>query len=275
MGTSQSSNGSPSGVPMVPPWVPDIQQDGSNVGPGVDNTQSLEGELPPEQRKPTMAPRGRFGQARTSLGDFARGGDSNQMKRGLGHYVKSGYGGSKIATQRMGGTARTAQALFNALSQSSQQSNNQLDPRILQGKNADEVMDALVEAVAPIDGSLDTEASRFSVKDALSEVLERFPEADLTDLDDIQREYAIELFIAEDVFRRVDLDIGKTVRDKAPSALAGMRRMREIKDYIRETIASSLRSLKQRGESLFANNISKVVGAAINETFEIFEGYAS
>ena len=32
MGTSQSSNGSPPGVPMVPPWVPDLPLPGPVLG---------------------------------------------------------------------------------------------------------------------------------------------------------------------------------------------------------------------------------------------------
>jgi hypothetical protein len=49
------------------------------------------------------------------------------------------------------------------------------------------------------------------------ELLTRFPEADLLNLDPNQRGFAIERFTAIDVFRRFELDVGKTIVEKAPS----------------------------------------------------------
>ncbi len=49
--------------------------------------------------------------------DYARSGDGASMCRGLGQYVKKGYGGSPTAARRMGGTAQTAQSLYSALSE--------------------------------------------------------------------------------------------------------------------------------------------------------------
>src|SRR5205823_4882150 len=63
-----------------------------------------------------IAPPGRFGGARRSLGNFARSGDSSDMRRGVKHYIRSGYGGVGTAVRRFGGTASTADALNGALS---------------------------------------------------------------------------------------------------------------------------------------------------------------
>ena len=284
MGTSQSSSGSPSGVPMVPPWVPDIPLPATPAEGGPPGSAPEQGDpsSPPpgnEPRQPIpVAPARRFLGANRNLGDYARSGDGVSMRRGLGQYVKKGYGGSSTATRRMGGTAQTAQALYSALSSGSGNPfaapGSPLDPALTGGRSADEVMDAVVEAVRPVDGTQDAEASRTSIKDALSDVLNQFPNADLLNLQQEQRELAIERFVAADVFRRVDLDIGRTIREKAPSAAAGLGRLKEVREYVRQTVSASFRRLRDAGQQMSTGRVTQIVQMAIRETFLVFEGYA-
>ena len=284
MGTSQSSSGSPSGVPMVPPWVPDIPLPATPAEGAPTGSVPEQGDpsSPPpgnEPRQPIpVAPARRFLGANRNLGDFARSGDGASMRRGLGQYVKKGYGGSSTATRRMGGTAQTAQALYSALSSGSGNPfaapGSPLDPALTGGRSADEVMDAVVEAVRPVDGTQDAEASRTSIKDALSDVLNQFPDADLLNLQQEQRELAIERFVAADVFRRVDLDIGRTIREKAPSAATGLGRLKEVREYVRQTVSASFRRLRDTGQQMSTGRVTQIVQMAIRETFLVFEGYA-
>lgn len=286
MGTSQSSSGSPSGVPMVPPWVPDLPLPALSPTEGgpPDNMPESGDETPPapapaEPRQPIpIAPARRFLGANRNLGDYARSGDGASMRRGLGQYVKKGYGGSSTATRRMGGTAQAAQALYSALSGGqgvpATAAGSPLDPALNAGRSANEVMDAVVEAVRPVDGTQDAEASRTSIKDALSDVLNQFPDADLLNLSPEQRELAVERFVAGDVFRRIDLDIGKTIREKAPNAATGLGRLKEVREYVRETVSASFRRLRESGQRLAAGRITQIVQNAIRETFQVFEGYA-
>lgn len=279
MGTSQSSKGSPSGVPMVPPWVPDV--------PSQAGQQGTEGSPPnsdPPTSQPkvnsnpaTLAPRGRFGGANRSMGDFAKSGDKRSMRKALGHYVRKGYGGHATATKRMGNTIVTAGALYSVLTPNSGDPNilpgAPLDPVLLSGKSSEEVMDALVDTICPVNGTQDAEVSRNSIKDALSDLLAQFPEANLTELNQQQREFAIEKFVAGDVFRRIDLDIGKTVREKAPSFKEGLGRLKEIKSYVIETVKESFRMVRSQGRAFVGEKINEIIVAAISETFEVFEGY--
>ena len=111
MGTSQSSKGSPSGVPMVPPWVPafDTPEFLSSTEPLVDVPDTANQASPPEPEKQqpvTIAPSGRFKNARLNLGEFARSGNHDSMRRGLAEYVHIGYGGSATATRRLGATVQ-------------------------------------------------------------------------------------------------------------------------------------------------------------------------
>jgi hypothetical protein len=134
-------------------------------------------------------------------------------------------------------------------------------------------MDAVIEAVRPVDGTQDAEAARTAIRDALSELLTRFPDADLLNLDDDQRCFAIERFTAMDVFHRFNLDVGKTIIEKAPSAVSAVSRLKQVRDYVKEAVAASFRKLRNAGKILTAGRVTHIVRDALRETFQVFEGY--
>ena len=84
--------------------------------------------------------------------------------------------------------------------------------------------------------------AREAVSEALTELLDQFPDADLLDLTTEQREYALEKFVANDVFKRFELDVGKQVYGKAPSAALGLKRMQEVKEYMAEVVGTAFRA---------------------------------
>jgi hypothetical protein len=134
-------------------------------------------------------------------------------------------------------------------------------------------MDAVVEAVRPTDGTQDAEASRNAVRTALSELLERFPGADLLNLAEDQRLFAIERYLALDVYNRLRLDVGKAIQDRAPGFATALSRMRQIRDYVRETVAARFRALRVAGQALSARRIAQMGEQALREAFEVFEEY--
>lgn len=138
MGTSSSSKGSPSNVPMVPPWVADVPSetpsdstddvspdeepasaprplDGLDLAGVADEGETAPLALPIDDKN-RLAPAGRFSAARLDLGSFARNSDRQAMRRGMRYYVSRGYGGSSTATHRMGGTISSSETLFSAVS---------------------------------------------------------------------------------------------------------------------------------------------------------------
>jgi len=216
--------------------------------------------------------------ARLNLGKFARGGGERRyLQRGLRDYVRKGYGGRATAVQRFGGTASTAGNLYGALSSvaggQAAAPGSPLDPTLLAGRSAREVMDAIVEAVRPADGTQDAEASRSAIKDALSELLTMFPDADLLNLTEDQRGTAIERFVAIDVFQRSMLDIGKAIQEKAQTATVGLSRLKEVKEYVKQTVAAAFRKIRGAGHRVTTGRVNAVVRAALEETFQVFEGY--
>jgi len=134
-------------------------------------------------------------------------------------------------------------------------------------------MDAVVEAVRPADGTQDAEASRSAIKGALSELLTMFPNADLLNLTEEQRATAIENFVSLDVYQRTALDIGKTIQEKAPTATVGLARLKEVKDYIKQTVAASFRKLRASGNTITTGRVNQVVRGALDEAFQVFEAY--
>ena len=280
MGTSRSSTGPGPGVPLVPPWVPDIPtplEEGIEENPIADQWDDPETAVPIPQA--ILSPTARFGPARRRIGRFATEGGRSDMQRGLGHYVRRGYGGSGTATQRMGGTVRTASKLYGALSFGTEgqlvESDSQIDFSGLSGKSADEIMDAIVETVRPMDGTLDSEATRVGIRDALSDLLEVFPAANLLTLSDEQRVFAVERYIALDVYNLFRLDIGKTIQERAPTARDALSRLKDVKDYITETVASRFRALRNIGQRLTGSNILNLARQALQQTFEVFEEYVT
>jgi hypothetical protein len=282
MGTSQSSNGAPPNVPMIPPWADNGDSD-NPPSPTDDNTDdNSPTPNPPEKdnpENPVLAPSGRFRGARTNLNKFAREGGRQNLRRGVGHYVKTGYGGSKTATARLSRTVATAGALYRALSYGSSEaafsessaSVPDIDFDALRGKSFEQISDTIIEAIRPIDGDLDSEASRNSMKNAFSELLEKYNDANLFNLDEKQRQFVIERFIAGDVFARFDLDMGKNIRHNASSLASGLSRLKEAKVYIKETVASSFKKI---ASSITSKSIVSLIRETLEDAFHVFESYA-
>lgn len=284
MGTSQSSKGSPSGVPMVPPWVPDPPPPVSSPAPEETEPQLPEVPAPEQAPEPPVpapvdadgpiptAPAGRFRASNINLAAFARNSDRAAMRRGVGQYFSQGYGGGGTAVRRFSGTARTADALYAALSGGAAALGIP-EANVDAGSSAQEIMDAVTEAVRPVDGTQDTESSRAAIQDALAETLSQFPDADLTNLSEEQKEIAIERYVASDVYRRFSLDVGRTVITKAPNAVAGASRLKEIREYVRETVSAAFRKIRTAGQRLGAGRVASIVRSALGEAIQVFEGY--
>jgi hypothetical protein len=281
MGTSKSSSGSPSGVPMVPPWVPDAEQPQI---PPEEKKDEQQGNSVQEAPMPAVAPetlpiapRARFGPTRTALGDYGSSGSRDSLRRGVGRYISGGLGGSSTAARRFGGTSTTAGALYGALGGAGTGASvdrTTLDRDVLSGKSARQVIDAVIEIACPVDGTQDTEASRNSINDALSELLNRHPDTDLLALTEDQREFVVGQFVSMDVYRRFVLDVGNAIREKAPNATTALSRLKEAREYIRENVIASFEKLRNAGARFSGNQVSRIVALALKDAFDVFSGYA-
>ncbi len=278
MGTSASSSGPGSGVPLIPPWVPDPEVE-PEVEP--DGEQDPEIDEPAVQQPvpPQVAPAGRFRGARINLGQFGGSGSEHGLRRGLGHYVRTGLGGSRNASRRMTSTARNAGALYGVLqalgSGAPPQVDLGIDPAGLAGLPAREIVDRIAEALSPSDGTLDAEASRTSISWAMCEFMRREPAADLLALSLEQIFLTMILYIGAEICFRIELDVGKTVLEKAPDPATAVERIQEMKRYVRQVVANRFRHRSADAGRLPLREASRLATRVIQDTFEVFESYLS
>ncbi len=293
MGTSQSSRGAPSNVPLVPSWVPDtssndntsnepLSSNNSSSENDTDTTwqEELDNELLQQikdshKAEEQLAPRGRFGSARKNISDYAQTGNRESFSRGMKSYSSKGMSGSRNAVRRFGATSKSANSLYQALSAlASQQVGNEkldkLDKNVLARMPKDEVINYIVEALSPTDGTQDGEARKYSMNNALSELLTEFPDADICNLNEDQIDFTVEHFVIEDVVRRFDLDLGQSIIENAPSAVEGAMRFKEAQDFIRQVVQDAFKTLKESGEKMSSENVSSVANKAIEMTFDVF-----
>lgn len=292
MGTSASSRGPGSGpdIPFVPPWVdnPPSPQPAPTATalmpmpvqpPTLPSPQTPETPLPQvlPQFQPSSEPSapGRWRGVRTSLGKFGGGGDDRgrHLRRGLGHYSRSGMGGSGNAARRLAGSARTAGVLHSALTSLA---NGEplppelgIDPQAFAGLSPSEIADVLVDAIRPIDGTQDAEATRDSVARALSDVLSQ--NADLTNLTSQQVDQVTASALGYDVALRIELDVGKAIIAKAPTKGDGLERLQEMKDYVREVVAAEYAAERTRAGTIGRAAIDRISREAIQQAFDVFE----
>lgn len=280
MGTSTSSGGSPGGVPLIPPWVPPAlpaPPPDASIDASPPNPEPAQKEQPRLQLKPDLAPSRRFSGARLRLGQYAKNGSRDDLRSGLKAYTSKGLGGSRRAAARMAGTSRTAGQLLGVLEALSRgealPSEIGIDAASLAGRDAKEIGDAISDTIRPSDGSLDAEASRDAIAQALSDLMEQVPDVDLNLLTPEQIELVIERYVAYDLTRRIELDIGLHIQDKAPNAAAAVGRIEDMKEYVRECVAAQFRLARERGQRLTRSAAASIANIVIEETFRVFEDY--
>lgn len=276
MGTSKSNDGSPSRVPMVPPWVPDIEVPNPVLQP-VDLSSLVVDPSEIQQVSPQkLAPNARWRSARSAFQKFAQNGSITDRNLGLKHFVKKGFGGSRTATKRFAGTSNTASKLFDIISGGTPSGLSQAgtpNSDLSNNHNAEDIVNAIIETVKPVDGTQDAESSRAAINDAFSDLLTTYPDADLLNLDENQKQLVIERFISYDVYRRISLELGSAVRDKSPNAKTCLQRLKEIRDYVRETISNAFRKFRSSLQRLNVGHIKEIATMSIHEAFIVFEEY--
>lgn len=260
MGTSASSRGPGPGVPIVPPWVQDPA-----TPPGT-----------PLPTDPPIAPPGRFRPARTALGRFGGSGRQEDLRRGLGHYVRSGMGGAGNATARMGSTAARAGALYGALQDlaaGEALAEYGLDEAQLQGLTQAEIIDRLVDALCPADGTQEAEASRDSAARALAECVG--DDDDVRDLPQERIDQVVRDFLGNEIANQVALDVGLAVLQKAPNAKTGQQRLEEMQDYVRQELGRRYDERRALNGRLDRESAARLGREVMADAFDVFESYVS
>ena len=260
MGTSASSKGPGSGVSFDPPWLDDIE---------VPNQQKTE-----KQNEPlVLAPRARFGNARRNMGEYVRSGNRDSAHRALGHYSKTGMGGAQNVAKRMRISTKVAANFFNTF-QSLREDNTfalgrELKDLQSQGADANQIIDAIVSHVCPGGGSIDEISCRDSGTAAISEFLVENPDADVCNLDDDQIWSLTATYLGNEVFGRVQMDIGQAFEKQDISIEDRVIRLNDMREYIQSEIATQINKLREAADNKL--DINKLLSDTIRNTFEVYE----
>lgn len=261
MGTSASSKGPGAGVSFDPPWLDDIDVPGqdnqnNNVDPAVG-----------------IAPKARFGSARRSMGEYVRSGSRDSARRSLGHYSKTGMGGAQNVARRMRTSTKTASNFFNTFRSLRDDNTFSLGREISELKNrgADpfEIIDAIVSHVCPKGGSVDEVSCRDSGTSALSEFMDQNPDADFGNLNDDQIWSLMAIYLGNEAFNRIQMDIGQAFEKQDVPYVDRVTRLNDMREYIQSEIAIQIDVLRKTADQNV--NMNKLFQDTIKNTFEVFE----
>ncbi|MBU2501135.1 hypothetical protein KJ682_07405 [bacterium] len=177
----------------------------------------------------------------------------------------------------MGGAANRSGVLFDTLGRLSA---GTLDPARLgfdaaglAGRSAREIIDRISRFVSPSDGTQDAESSQRAINAALSDLLANDPNVDVSSLTEQQIEWVLERHIVYEIVQRIDLDVGKSILENAPSPASASDRMREIREYVEEVVSAAFRAQRQTGRPANGSVATTLTSRVIQETFTVFEEY--
>jgi hypothetical protein len=279
MGTSSSSSGPGGGVPFDPPWLNSVASEiGSSLeqisgepSPSDENLQQEEPITQPVE----LAPLRRFGNARLYLGKYISSGDRGALKKALGSYSRKGMGGASNVTSRMRTSTSAGAGLYNFLKGVRDSTDarvrdwvNQLTSRNL---SADEVANEIIDQVISTGGSLEEESCRDSMAQALSDLLTIDPDVDLLNMNNDNIWTVMELFMTNEAFNRLNLDIGQLFESDRYSPREAVSRMNEMRDYLKSEISAQIQELKRDSPNPTKAEMNTLLQSAIKITFEVFE----
>lgn len=275
MGTSASSNGPGSGVSLDPPWLDDIDESTSNL-PGITQSE-VDGQkntTPDEvQKDVVIAPKGRFSSARRNLGEYVRSGSQDFLRRSLGHYSKTGMGGARALSQRMRVSSKVGSnfyGVFRSLRDDPEFALGKVLSELKsQGADAQQIIDTIVEHVCPDGGSVDEISIKNSVMVSLSEYLEKYPDVDFENLSDDQMWELTSSYIGNEIFNRIQMDIGQSFEKADIPYPDRIIRMNDMKDFIQAEVAIQFNKIRET--ELKSVNIQNLIQSTIQATFEVYE----
>lgn len=206
MGTSGATRGSQSDTPLVPTWL-DEPQIGMLPGSGNGEYPLGDGDISPTSKEPDIIPRPviqpppepeRFRSARGNFSRFAGSGgnDNGALRRAVRDYVRSGTGGSRNATRRMG-ASRTAASnvlgVFRGIQRDGlQETLRRLDLQNLIGNSSQDVFLGLTEVICQDGGLIDEAVGR----DAWLETIAEIAQFGIDDLETLTGDEIREFFLS-------------------------------------------------------------------------------
>ena len=289
MGTSAPSNGPSNATPLVPSWLPEKpippaappdnndgdSDKGDEVSSPDQNSPPIDQARPAIQEPPQTQ---RFRSPRRKFNAYANSGglDGAAGGKALGGYVRTGVGGAKNATQRMGGSRATAgnilQMFHNIQSDGLNETLTKLNLTTLSGKTPAEICTGLTEAICedqeggPIDEAI--------ARDAWLSTIIALPDLGVTDLEILSTEQIEAVFIefiTNSIQSRIMQDIGAQTL-KIADSIADIENLEsQLHGYINNCVKDSLASEFNNITDWDKSDISEIVDETYQSTFNSLE----
>lgn len=281
MGTSGRSNGPNSGTPLVPSWLADVP---AGLPPATSPVPP-EGELLPNTQPPPPAatplppmppppPPDRFRAARSNFSRFASSGgsDGRALSRAVRDYVRSGTGGARNATHRMGASRLAARGVLGLIRDFQRNgvaaTLKRLNLGDLVGRPLEEVFAGLTDVVCRDGGSIDEGIAL----DAWLETVADLEHSSVTDPDELTAEQMRDVFltfVAHTIEGRLLQDIGANGLKVATDLVAIEAFEAQLRDYIRRSVRDSFASDISTPASLTNRQIQEIVDRTYQDAWEL------
>lgn len=266
MGTSSSSSGPGKGVSFDPPWL-NTAVDAVGVAPSDVQVEILE-------TSSAIAGGARFGDARKCLNAYVKSGGRGTLKKSLRNYVRRGLGGSARAAARMRlATAVGARtfSLLRALGDQQRSDFKELITNLLTSEHTlNDVVSEIVNHVIKIGGGTEEELCRESMAEALSEMLQDKPDAELMNLPETDLWWLMELFVVKVILRQVFFDIGQIFERDVIDPTDRLDRIDEIEGFVRSVVSSQMQDVRTGQSCGSQKDVCAIINKAVQLTFEVF-----
>lgn len=287
MGTSTSSAGAGSGVSFDPPWLDDaegsIDSGHANkpispstapaAAPDNADTPDHEGSqvTPHTEPGPTVSSPGRYQEARRALTGFVRSGSSSDLKRSISSFVKKGMGGSAKAANRMRTSAVAASSLGGFLATARDATDPGINAWVTsikqRGLSARDAALEVVQKLVPTGGSIDEEAAKHAMSQAIAHLYEVDPNADIFNLGDDQVANVIAYTVAFDVYNRVQLELGRVFEKLKYAPRIIQERLAQALDYIMVVVNRSMEKVRSGSAQ---RSMREIASSALQDALTVF-----
>ena len=272
MGTSSSNTGPESGIPYDPPWLDDIPLPSP---PGTDPNEpdkKAEPLLPPDEEP---SPPRRFYGARRNLKLFVNTGDRKRLNKALGHFSHTGMGGAKTTARRMRISTQTGAGLFSFLQETAAGTNPAVSRWVesLTSRNAsaNEIIEEIINSIAPGGGSLDEVSTRNSIALAFQDLLLKNPEVDLLHMEKESIWSFIGSFLGYELFHRVLMDIGQSFENSSLPPQEIELRRNQMLEYIITDLNVCIDNIRQSNLEFSDDQMDQIFQEVYKRTVEIYE----
>ena len=305
MGTSTSYTGPGDTTPLLPPWatkplppVPAPQSAPAGDGPAPDATpespaaapsgsgdETASATRPGQSPLPTVVltrprpPTAVWRAAKRRMGKVATGGGQGAIRGAARAYVRA-RGGARSAARSARASRAATVALGGFLSDVDRRgfadASQALGIAVL-GKDAESVFAAIVDAIAP-DGSRPEEAAgRQGIVEALWQLYDRLSLADdgwakLEAMNTDAVSTALETAIVACIYSRWIHEVGIALERKAPTPRDAVRRERDIKDYVRQSVRLDFKNKDMVAINWQGQEGRSFIESKYIEAYGIFEG---